>query len=764
MRVEEWLNNDKLGIDIWNKKYRYENESFDEWLNRVSNGNEKVKRLIIEKKFLFGGRILANRGLQNKGRKISFSNCYVTTVDDSIEDIFDAAKRIARTYSYGGGIGLDLSNLSPRGATVHNAAKTSTGAVSFMDLYSTVTGLIGQSGRRGALMLSMSCDHPDIEEFIDCKNDLSKVNFANISVRVTDKFMKAVENDEEFKLSFTRKETGEHIEKTVKAKDLFRKIAENNWKTGEPGILFWDRIENYNLLSEYDDFHYASVNPCAEEPLPAGGSCLLGSLNLSEFVINPFTKEARFDFESFRNAVGIAVEALNEVQHEGVSLHPLEEQRDTAKKLKQIGLGVMGMADMLIKLGIKYGSSEAATVFMMIGRAMSSTALLKSADIASKLNECFDGYDYDLISKSKYFKNVVNIEELIGFIRKNGLHNSQLLTIAPTGTLSTMLGISGGIEPIFANSYERTTKTLDNKDTVYKVYTPIVKTFMNKFGIKDESNLPDYFVTSKDINYRDRINMQSVWQNYIDASISSTVNVPNNFTVEQIMDMYMYAWKCGLKGVTLFREGCDRVAILNTSNSSATEKTKQQPQKKDEKELPRGFIKKIRNDVIGLERHLTTGCGSLHCQAFFDKKTGELYETYLAKGSKGGCLSSLSGLSRMISTSARAGVSTKDIVDQLRSSIECPSYCVRRATKKDTSKGNCCPAAVGNALADMQKEINAMLGISNSSATENSLQQNEESSEYKYSETKHLCPECGEELTFEGGCVVCKSCGWSKCS
>lgn len=270
MTVQEWLGADnKLGIEIWERKYRYNNETFDEWLERVSAGNQQVKQLIIDKKFLFGGRILASRGLQkiNPDIKVTYSNCYVLGApEDNLESIFECASKLARTYSYGGGVGIDLSKLAPVGAKVRNAAKHSSGAVSFMDLYSMVTGLISQNGRRGALMLSMSCDHPDIEEFIDIKKDLDRVTKANISVRVTDEFMQAVVDNREFELKFTRKETGEVISKTVNARDLMMKLAYNNWDMGEPGILFWDRIQNWNLLSEYDNFEYAGTNPCAEEP------------------------------------------------------------------------------------------------------------------------------------------------------------------------------------------------------------------------------------------------------------------------------------------------------------------------------------------------------------------------------------------------------------------------------------------------------------------------------------------------------------------
>lgn len=264
MRVEDWLGTDnKIGIDIFNKKYRHKNESFEGWLDRVSGGNETVKRLIREKKFLFGGRILANRGLNTEGQKITYSNCYVVSPpEDNLESIFECAKKLARTYSYGGGCGTDLSKLSPRGSKVRNAAKESSGAVSFMDLYSMVTGLISQNGRRGALMLSIDCDHPDIEEFIDVKKDLDKVTKANISVKVTDKFMMAVITNDWWELKFTREETGETITKKVKARDLMMKLAQNNWEMGEPGVLFWDRVKEWNLLSEDDEFEYAGVNPC----------------------------------------------------------------------------------------------------------------------------------------------------------------------------------------------------------------------------------------------------------------------------------------------------------------------------------------------------------------------------------------------------------------------------------------------------------------------------------------------------------------------
>lgn len=265
MTVEQWLGADnEIGIDIWKSKYKYQEETFDEWLDRVSGNDEEIKQLILDKKFLFGGRILSNRGLQKDGLKVTYSNCYVMTPpQDNIESIFECASRLARTFSYGGGCGVDISNLAPRGAKVNNTAKETSGAVSFMDLYSMVTELIGQNGRRGALMLSLDCSHPDIEEFIGIKSDLNRVTKANISIRITDEFMESVKNNPNYTLQFVRQETGECISKTVNAKKLFQKMAKMNWDYAEPGALFWDRITSWNLLSNTKEFIYAGINPCA---------------------------------------------------------------------------------------------------------------------------------------------------------------------------------------------------------------------------------------------------------------------------------------------------------------------------------------------------------------------------------------------------------------------------------------------------------------------------------------------------------------------
>lgn len=746
MTVQEWLGTEnQLGQDIWERKYRYENETFDEWINRVSGGNSEIANLIKEKKFLFGGRILANRGLENKGRKISLSNCYVIEPpEDNIESIFDCAKKLARTYSYGGGCGVDISKLSPRGAKVNNASKETTGSVSFMDLYSMVTGLIGQAGRRGALMLSLSCEHPDLGEFIGIKSDLDRVTKANISIRITDKFMAAVKNRTTFTLSFTRLETGETITKEVDAYEMFHKMCEMNWDYAEPGMLFWDRINNWNLLSCDDEFEYAGTNPCAEEPLPAGGSCLLGSINLAEFAC-----DTGFDFESFKHCVKSSVIALNEVLDEGLPLHPLKEQRESVYDWRQIGLGIFGLADLLIKLGIKYGSPEAIDLCDMIGHTMADMAIKTSAVLAKEYG-VYPKYKPEAVEQSAFYsKNALG--ETKELVESFGLRNSQLLTIAPTGSLSTMIGVSGGIEPIFANYYTRKTESLKGHDEYYKVYTPIVKEYMDKHGLKDDSELPDYFVTAQTLDYKNRIYMQSVWQSHIDASISSTVNVPNDFTVEQVEGLYMTAWEAGLKGVTIFRDGCKRAGILTIKENA--EDTVEKPHN-----LERGMIIKADDNCIGKKRTLRTGCGTLHCEAFFDPDNGQLLETYFSKGSSGGCNNFMIGLSRMISLAARGGIDVYSIVDQLKSSGTCPSYAVRTATKHDTSKGSSCPVAIGNALLEMYEEM--MDEVSFSDVEEKEL---EVITPKIVPVSKAKCPQCGGELVFEGGCNTCKNCGWSKC-
>lgn len=571
MEVKDWLGeNNTLGIDIWNKKYRYNNESFDEWLDRVSGHDEHIKQMIIDKKFLFAGRILAGRGVADKEEcKRTLSNCYVLPpVEDNLESIFDTAKHLARTYSYGGGVGVDISKLAPQGAVVRNSARSSTGAVSFMDLYSLTTGLIGQTHRQGALIITMDISHPDIEKFITIKSDTSKVTKANISVKLTDDFMIAVRNDKTYELYYKRKETGEEFKKQVNARELYALICQQAWDNAEPGVLFWDTVLQNSLMSADTNYKPAGVNPCGEQILPAGGACLLGSINLAAFV----TKDKKFDFEEFRVVVFETIRALNEVLDEGQPLHPLEIQRDSAYEWRPMGLGIMGLGDMLIKMEIVYGSQESLELCDKIGRLMAESAITQSIEEAENHGSFPKCDNYSIIASDFFRKHA---HPTAGTkVLESGIRNCQLLCLAPCGTISTMLNISGGIEPIFDRYYERRTVTLNEEEKIYKVYTQIVWDYMQEHGISedDDDQLPEWFITSKEIPYQDRIKMQAVWQEHIDVSISSTVNLPESTTVEDVMNLYMMAWEEGLKGVTIFREGCKRAPILNSTKKNDKKK------------------------------------------------------------------------------------------------------------------------------------------------------------------------------------------------
>lgn len=741
MTEKEWLKNNQLALDIWNNKYRFENETFEEWLDRISGNNKLLRDLILNKKFIFGGRILANRNIP---RKTTVSNCYVLPpVEDNLESIFKTAGELARTYSLGGGCGVDVSKLRPKGAKVNNAAKSTTGCTSFMDFFSYVTGLIGQEGRRGALMLSIDCKHPDLIEFINLKTNLDACTKANISVRVSDEFMTAVENDSDWELSFTSEY--ETITKTVKAREIFLLLAKRNWEMAEPGILYWDRIKDYNMLNLDPNFEYAGTNPCAEEPLPAYGACLLGSINLAEFIINPFTQDSKFDYDGLKTAVSIAINSLNEVLVENIENHPLQGQKDCAYNWKQIGLGTMGLGDALIKLGIKYGSEESISTIDRIFKTIAQMSVMTSLEL-TKTYGCYPKCNKEAIANSSFIQHLGLPENIINDIKIYGLANSQLLTCAPTGSIGTMLQVSTGVEPNYAFSYTRRTLSLNNEETYYSVDADIVKQYKEITG---SDTIPDYFISSQQLDPINRIKVQATLQKWIDASISSTINLPNNTTIEEVANIYYQAWKHGLKGVTIWRDGCQRQGILSSKIES----------KKESKELKRGEIIKANDGCLGLKRTLTTGCGTLHCEAFFDPLTGDLRECYLSKGSTGGCNNFMIGLSRMISLSARGGIDIEHILDQLKSCGTCPSYAVRKATKNDTSVGSSCPVAVGNALRAMHNEIVKRLNSCEQEKVD--IEISTPSNIVEYEE----CPNCkSKSLIHSDGCVQCINCGYSKCN
>lgn len=479
---------------------------------------------------------------------------------------------------------------------------------------------------------------------------------------------------------------------------------------------------------------------------------MLGSINLAEFVSEPFTPNAHVNYESLEKAVAIAVHGLNQVLLEGMDLHPLKVQRESVYNWRQIGLGTLGLGDMLIKLKVVYGSKESIDIINSVFKLIATTAVETSLQLA-KLEGCYPMCNKEALIKSSFIKTLGLPSVVIEDIKKFGLFNSQLLTCAPTGSLATMLQVSSGVEPNYAFSFTRRTVSLNKEETTYQIDADIVKQYKDKFPNVKE--LPEYFIASQQINPFNRLKVQATLQKWIDASISSTLNLPESTTVEDIFNIYIEAWKLGCKGITIWRDNCQRQSILSTNTSKEDVSLPSTP------ELKRGEIIKPGNHWLGLKRTLMTGCGTLHVTAYFDPSNGELRECYLSKGSTGGCNNFMVGLSRMISLSARGGISIEAILDQLKSCGVCPSYAVRTATKKDTSKGSCCPVAVGNALRDMHTEIQEIICACNESKSSSIEIQTNQLDQQSFEE----CPSCHEKTLFHSnGCMSCSSCGWSKCS
>ncbi len=559
-RENPWNDNDERQ-DMILQKYLLNNESKKDFIKRVSIQRPALEKILRHKEAIFGGRNLYAIG---RDGNITGSNCYVTEDPlDNLESIYKVDYQIARTYSYGGGQGMNLSNIRPKGAKVNNSSNTTPGVMVFAEKYSHTTLNTQQDNRRGALMLVLNVDHPDIIDFITTKLDLNKINGANISIALTDEFMKAVENDDTWIMKF---ETPyELIEKKLKAKLLLELIAYSAHTMGDPGIMFIDKMNDYHFLSEYEEVKFTATNPCGEQPLMAHGSCNLGSVNLNAFVKNPFTEEAYYDWERFDHVVEEMIYSLDDLLTLLGNRHALKEQREHVKKYREVGLGVMGLADLALSMKLPYGSEEFLTFLdelmnRMINQAARATAL------NAKEKGAFPAFDYNKISSSRFYKTVI-IPEVDELIKKYGMRNSRLLSIAPTGSISNILGVSGGVEPFFQISYTRRIISMfdgEKKITVWEK-TPLA---MAKSMNIDPEDLPEWAkITSQNIDFIDRANVQAVIQKYVDTAISSTFNIPNSATVEDVMNIYITAWKKDLKGATVFRDRCAKIGILSGINA-----------------------------------------------------------------------------------------------------------------------------------------------------------------------------------------------------
>lgn len=789
----KWLDDDYI-MDTWNKKYRnvvqvdedtVNSETLHNWFKRVCNGNEELIKRMEDMKFLFGGRILANRGLVTKDHKVTLSNCYVLPpVEDNIDSIFGTAKDLATIFSRGGGVGIDISKLRYKGAPVRNSAETTTGAVSFMQLYDITTAIIGQKGRRGALIIAMDAEHPDVEDFINIKKDLNLITNANISVKVSDRFMRyAVENPGESYTMMCKlidEETGEtwHTHRiTVTPSKILEHIAENNWKMAEPGVLFWDRMKNYNFIENNPYINITGVNPCGELPLPDYGSCNLGNINLSAYVREPFEEKAWFDFTALTHDVPIYVKALNDVLIEGKEYHPLHEQRDAIRYYRQIGLGITGLADMLIKMGIMYGSKEACQLVSEIYRVIINQSVIASVDYAVDNDySSYLGFNVENFCNCTFAQKVLDRETKEYVKAKGKVYNSQFLTIPPTGSVSIILGnCSSGVEPNFAWQYNRKIETIYDEPRKVLVTAGIIKEYLDYVKGKLDvdmtveellkTDLPPYFVTATNgVTYMQRVAMQSACQDYIDGAISGTVNLPNDATVEDIANLYKEAWLQGLKGITVYRVGSEREGILTEVTPVTTsEETKVEPviiprgKKLEHLELQRGEKKAIAPDTIYYKEEVKIGCGELNLFIGYSPSEKALQDFWVKRKGNGGCERNIESTVISMSLLQRVGGSFEMLEESFKGIGSCNSFVHARSKGAKLSKGSNCGQAIFNTLYDFVKRMEKNEG-------RYVLKQNfAEGNPNLPVAFSNPCPSCGKPLHRQGGCYTCDECGYQRC-
>ena len=744
---------DALGLDILKQKYLapWEKHPYELWIRQAialaSVEKTKAMRKEWEKKFFSiledfkfvpGGRIMHGAGREDI--TTTLNNCYVVAVsDDSIKAIYDTIINEALTYKYGGGCGHDLSVLRPAGKTINGTGGESCGPTGFMNLFSENTNTIAQHGRRGANIQTLRVDHPDIEKFISIKTgDIDMVKYSNISVLLTHDFMEAVKEDNDFDLTYN----GE-VYRTIKAVDLWNDIISHAHTSAEPGLLFWDTMKDYHN-AEYCS-PLVSTNPCAEQPLPDGGCCNLGAVNLERFV----DEKGNFMIEQFKDTVGIATRFLDNVVDYNVDRHALEDQKENAMNDRRIGLGILGLGDMLVRMGIKYDSEDALQTIDQIMQIFRDTTYETSSELAIEKGQ-YPHFDWVGYSKSKFVKNLP--KTLQNKIKKNGIRNCTLTTVAPTGSGAIVARVTSGVEPIFATSYKRRVKENDGYGKSfkeYKVFHPIIGKL---FGSDD--NLPDHVVTAHHIDPYFRVRMQGIIQQYIDSSISSTVNLPEEITVETVADIYMTAYEAGLKGITVYREG-SREGILVSDQKDETLTTVAMAV-----EGATTLVEKsprVRpSQTAGVTRRIRTGEGTLYITINEDENG--LCEVFTTIGKAGGNAAAQSeAISRLISLSLRSGLDPHAIVRQLKG-ISGPN-----PTWEDGRLILSTPDAIGKAMDDYLMERDKKTS-KNQTASSSEKPRITLAQEHQDDEGIMICTKChNHSVIHEGGCLTCRECGWSKC-
>lgn len=726
IKAYKWLNENRLSYDIWEKKYRFNNESFDEWLDRLANGDDKVRKMIFEKKFLYGGRILANLNTETKQ---GVSNCVTAGyVGDSLDDIMDTAKDLAMSYKKEAGVGVCLSMIRPKGARIGDKG-VSDGVIGFLKIYNTITENISRGNqRRGAMLVGLHCDHPDILDFINIKkgnkNNTGLITSANLSVMVTDEFMEHYKKKESYRKDFVVESTGEVIPHIVDTVKIMNAIVDTPKTSFEPGILFVDRYKEQHLFGGIYGEKELFNNACSEFIGSKGTVCLLGSMNLSEYVKEELGN-CYFDFVEFGDDVKTAIRALDKAHDYGIGRNGLDIQNQRAKDYRGLGLGITGIADMFMKLGIRYGSDDSVIISEKIAKLMRDKSIESSQELAKELGQ-----------PNGILQDERKMQEL-GLPYIKGLRNNSLLSIAPTGSLSALLNISSGIEPVFRVSYIRKTESLNDTDTYYEVFHKPIQDIIDKFGYK-----PDYCIDTRDVTVQEKVNVISAWQKYVDLSISNTTNFKEDATVEDIRDLYLYGWEKKVKGLTVYVDGSIE-GVLNE---------KKENKQSQSKELSRGEIAPKPSKLVGERLEINHGCGKYTLHVYKDVETGKVFDCWINSKSNG-CISNVQTIAVTISLLLRAGVDLDRIDSAVSGTGACPSFMVGKAQGR-CSEGKSCGTAIIQALKKIQG---------------NNLDFKIQSKELKKDEVKHniegnkyICPECGKTLHPLGGCYSCE-CGYSKC-
>ena len=564
-----------IAEQIWDMKYRLKeadghpiDQTVEDSWRRIARALASVEKdadlwqerfygALEDFRFLPAGRITAGAGT---GRSVTLFNCFVMgTIPDSMGGIFEMLKEAALTMQQGGGIGYDFSTIRPRGADVKGVAADASGPLSFMDVWDAMCRTIMSAGsRRGAMMATMRCDHPDIEDFISAKADSARLRMFNLSVLVTDPFMEAVKADESWELKFDGT-----VYHTVQARDLWNRIMRATYDYAEPGVIFIDRINKANNLSYVETI--AATNPCGEQPLPPYGACLLGSVNLARLVDRPFEEGAQIDKDALSELVSLAIRMMDNTVD--ASRFPLEQQRQEAMNKRRVGLGVTGLADALLMCGIRYGSDEAAAKTEEWLRAIARAAYLASVELA-KEKGAFPLFEAEKFLASGTMQKMD--EDVRAAIAEHGIRNALLTSIAPTGTISLYAGnVSSGIEPVFAYAYKRKVLQKDGSRTEEEVVDYAVQMWRDKFG---DAELPDYFVNAQTLAPLDHVKMQAAAQKWVDSSISKTINCPEDISFDAFKDVYMSAYETGCKGCTTYRPNDVTGSVLSVSEETKSRK------------------------------------------------------------------------------------------------------------------------------------------------------------------------------------------------